>query len=135
MRHKIVGVSTAILIAVALGVAPAHAKTVRKNCSAGGDSLSTTVYYDSDGSNWFVERNSFTLVDNSEDHNNVSMRLKNGSSTYFLWSSDDDIPGGATYSEAVDEAVPRAGSPNMRTNVVFDQSGGDPSCSTYAWLT
>ena len=129
------GPPIASLIAVALGVAPAHAATVSKNCSAGGDSLFTTVYYDPDGSNWFVERNSFTLADNSEDHNDVSMGLKNGSSTYFLWSSDDEIKGGLTYSKAVNEAVPRSGPPNMRTSAVFEQSFGDPSCSTYAWLT
>ncbi|GAB1691427.1 hypothetical protein [Krasilnikovia sp. M28-CT-15] len=115
---------------------PASADSKHVQCSAGGDTLNTTVYYQSNGSYWFVESNSFTLMENSQDKNNVYMRLRNngGNNTYFAWTSGDDIVGEHTYQIPVNENVPKSGSPYMKTNAIFDQSGSDPNCSTYANL-
>jgi hypothetical protein len=137
--RKGVGVTLAIaMVGVSIGVmaSPANALSLYKTCSAGGDKLSTTVYYRSNGSYWFVESNSATISNNLATKNNMYMRLRNngGANEYWAWTSADNIKGGQTYQIPVNENVPRSGSPYMKSNATFDQSGGDPNCSTYAYL-
>ncbi|GIF01005.1 hypothetical protein [Paractinoplanes rishiriensis] len=129
-------VAAAALAFTAVTLTAASAASNYEQCTAGGDTLDTTVYYDSNGSYWFVESNSFTLNENSQDKNNVYMRLRNngGANTYFAWTSGDNIVGENTYQIPVNENVPKSGGPYMKTNAIFDQSGGDPNCSTYANL-
>jgi hypothetical protein len=124
------------LVAVTALAGPASAASVYKTCSAGGDKLSTTVYYTSNGSYWFVESNSATISNNLATKNNMYMRLRNngGANEYWAWTSGDNIKGGTTYQQPVRENVPKSGSPYMKTNATFDQSGSDPNCSTYGYL-
>jgi hypothetical protein len=132
-RFALVALSVSV-VSLATVAAPASASSIYKQCSAGGDELNATVYYNSNGSYWFVETNSFNLADNTAQHNNVYMRLRNngGANTYFAWTSGDNVHGGQTYQIPVNENVPKSGSPYMKTNAIFDQSGTDPNCSTYA---
>jgi hypothetical protein len=138
--RKVLGV-TAATMAVSLAsvgaiAGPAMANSNYETCSAGGDKLSTTVYYHSNGSYWFVESNSATISNNLAKKNNLYMRLRNngGANEYWAWTSGDDIVGGHTYQLRVGENVPRTGSPYMKTNAIFDQTGSDPNCNTYADL-
>ncbi|MEV4705402.1 hypothetical protein [Actinoplanes sp. NPDC049316] len=135
MRLGFVALSVSVVSLVTVA-APANASSIYKQCSAGGDELNTTVYYSSNGSYWFVESNSFNLSDNTAQHNNVYMRLRNngGANTYWAFTSGDDVHGGQSYQYAVNENVPKSGSPYMKTNAIFDQSGSDPNCSTYAYM-
>jgi hypothetical protein len=117
-------------------MAAAHADSKRNQCKAGGDTMFGTVFYTPQSGGAWVDRVSFTIQDNLQDHNNVYLRLRGngGSTTYWAWTSDDNINGEQTYQIPVDEFAPRGANPYVKFHVTFDQSGPDPSCQFYVNL-
>jgi hypothetical protein len=125
------------LLMVLMTMAAAHASvSKRDHCSAGGDTMFGTVYYTLQTGGAWVDSVSFTIQDNLQDHNNVYLRLRGngGSTTYWAWTSGDDILGEHTYHYPVNEFVPRNADPYMKFHVTFDQFGPDPSCQFYVPL-
>jgi hypothetical protein len=127
-------------VATLAGVAPAAADdpvqtlaAKTSSCEAGGDTLFGSVQYTTDSGGAFVDKVSFTIQDNLAGHNNVYLRLRgnSGSTTYWAWTSGDDIDGEQTYNHYPEEWVPRSSNPYMKFHVDFDQSGSDPSCEFY----
>jgi hypothetical protein len=112
-------------------------QVVREDCVAGGDTLHGAVYLSprSDGT-IHVERISFTIQDNTAAHNNVYARLRGdgGTTTYWAWTSRDNIRGETTYKVEVDEIVPRSHKPYMKFHLTADQNGPDPECLFYVNL-
>ncbi len=124
------------LLTALMTMAAAHADVKRGQCSAGGDTMFGTVYYTPQSGGAWVDSVSFTIQDNLRDQNNVYLRLRGngGSTTYWAWTSGDDINGEQTYHYNVDEFVPRDANPYMKFHVTFDQDGSDPSCQFYVHL-
>jgi hypothetical protein len=57
-----------------------------------------------------------------------------GNTTYWAWTSGDDIVGEGTISIPVNEFAPRSANPYVKLHVIFDQYGPDPSCDFYIKL-
>ena len=124
------------LLMVLTTMAAAHADSKRGQCSKGGDTMFGTVYYTPQSGGAWVDYISFTIQDNREDHNNVYLRLRGnaGATTYWAWTSGDDVNGEQTYQYSVNEFAPRSTGPYVKFHVTFDQSGPDPSCQFYVHL-
>jgi hypothetical protein len=124
------------LLMVLTTMAAAHADSRRGQCSKGGDTMFGTVYYTPVSGGAWVDFISFTIQDNTEDHNNVYLRLRGnaGATTYWAWTSGDDVHGEQTEQIAVNEFAPRNTGPYVKFHVTFDQSGPDPSCQFYVHL-
>jgi hypothetical protein len=136
LRKRAALVLVLALLMVLTTMAAAHANTKWGQCSAGGDTMFGTVYSTPQSGGAWVDRVSFTIQDNTQDHNNVYLRLRGnaGATTYWAWTSDDNINGEQTYQYTVDEFVPQSVGPYMKFHVIFDQSGPDPSCQFYIHL-
>jgi hypothetical protein len=122
---------------VLMAATSAHAANQHGQCEGDGDTLFGTVYYDYQGGNTvYVERVSLTIQDNGGDQNNAYIRLRGngGDTTYWAWTSGDDLVGGQTYQFIVDEIVPRGSNPYVKFHGTFDQYGPDPSCQFYIHL-
>ncbi len=124
------------LLMVLTTMAAAHADSKRSYCKAGGDTMFGTVYYTPQSGGAWVDSISFTIQDNLEDHNNVYLRLRGnaGATTYWAWTSGDNVQGERTYQIPVNEFAPRSAGPYVKFHVTFDQSGSDPSCQFYVHL-
>jgi hypothetical protein len=125
------------LLAASMTMAAAHASVSKRDqCSAGGDTMFGTVYYTLQTGGAWVDSVSFTIQDNVRKKNNVYLRLRGngGSTTYWAWTSGDDIHGEQTYHFPVNEFVPRNADPYMKFHVIFDQDGSDPRCEFYVPL-
>jgi hypothetical protein len=126
-----------LALLMALTMAAAHASvSKRDHCSAGGDTMFGTVYYTLQTGGAWVDSVSFTIQDNVQDENNVYLRLRGngGDTTYWAWTSGDNINGEQTYHIPVNEFAPRNANPYMKFHVTFDQNGSDPSCQFYVPL-
>jgi hypothetical protein len=137
------GMPAALAVAmIAAGVVPASADPVQVfasktgSCKAGGDTLFGTVQYQTGVGGANVDQISFTIQDNGGSHNNAYLRLRGngGNTTYWAWTSEDDLVGGHTYQFAPSEFVPRSSNPYVKFHVDFDQPGTDPSCQFYIHL-
>jgi hypothetical protein len=62
-----------------------------------------TVYYTPQSGGAWVDRVSFTIQDNTRTHNNVYLRLRGnaGATTYWAWTSGDDVHDEQTWDVAV----------------------------------
>jgi hypothetical protein len=136
IRRRVALVFVLALLMVLATMAAAHADTKYGQCSAGGDTMFGTVYYTPQSGGAWVDRVSFTIQDNTRTHNNVYLRLRGnaGATTYWAWTSGDNVPGEQTQQYYVDEFVPRSTGPYVKFHVTFDQTGSDPSCQFYVHL-
>ena len=138
VRRQVAAVLVLGLVMAMNLVGVAHADEAdRGRCTAGGDTIYGTVYHEprSNGTT-YVDRMSFTIQDNRAAKNNVYARLRGngGSTTYWAFTSGDNIRGEQTYQFQVDEIVPRSANPYMKFHLTADQSGADPSCSFNVYL-
>lgn len=94
----------------------ASAITIEKSCTADGDTMWNTVYYFSSGSNWFVDKDVFTLESSAGNDSNVNIRVKGANGfVYFTWNSPDNLDGGNTYTKQIDVEARKTNNPYVTT--------------------
>jgi hypothetical protein len=135
--NRIAAFTGAAAMGMAIMAGTAVADTRYNDCHAGGDILTGWTEYNLASQNTvYVSRAGFNLERNGGMHNNVYLRLRGngGNTTYWSWTSGDDVVGGRDYAFSVQHRVPRGSKPYMKYNATFDQNGPDPSCAAYTNL-
>jgi len=131
------GLTGAVLVGTGTA-AQAAPETKWSECQAGGDILTGWTEFDFASQNTiYVRTAGFNIERNSGKHNNVYLRLRGngGNTTYWPWTSGDNIVGGRNYTVgAINKRIPRGAKPYMKYHATFDQSGADPECAAYGHL-